>query len=160
MNSYVAVKTKIKLNQISTLQMYSLTGALSPGQPAFSADVFAVMYCLERDNLLWCHRCWWHQRTIIFRLLVSLVASRLSHTGLDSRPLSMFSFGFNVLMWIASKIFLGKSLGSFSNTLTLSQSIICPLLRSTCSRMADFELTALDLGSASLFSNFRPDSPK
>ena len=43
---------KIKLNQTSTLQIYSLTRALSPGRPASSADVFAVMYCLEMDNLL------------------------------------------------------------------------------------------------------------
>ena len=92
--------------------------------------------------------------------LVSLVAKRLSQTGSNSSPLSLFSFGFKVLMWMASKIFLGKSLGSLSNTFTFSQSMLCPLLRSTYSLIADLELAALDLSSAGLFSSLGPDSPQ
>ena len=36
---------------------------LSPGRPASSAVVIAVMlYCLVMDNLIWHHRFWWRQR--------------------------------------------------------------------------------------------------
>ena len=60
--------------------------------------------------------------------LISLVADMLSQTESNSRPLSLFSLGFSVQLWMASKIFLGKSLGSFSNTFTFSQQMLSPLL--------------------------------
>ena len=137
---------KISLNQTSKLQNITLTGALSPDRLASSVDVIAVMlYCLVMDN----------SSDAIdvgdvreeFPLGPLSVAERLFQTGAYASPLSLFSFEFKVLMWMASKIFLGKSLGSLSDTFTFSQSLLCPLLRSTCSLITDLEQTALDLCS-------------
>ena len=84
---------------------------------------------------------------------------RLSQIGSKSSPLSQFSFGFKVLIWMISRILPENSLGSHSNTLMFSQSIWRPLLLMTCSLMADLELPAVDLCSLSLFSSFLADSP-
>ena len=50
-------------------------------------------------------------------------ARRLSQTGSISRPLSLFSIGFRVLIWMVSKTLQEKSLGSLPNTFTFSQAI-------------------------------------
>ena len=76
------------------------------------------------------------------------MAKRLSQTGSNSRPFVSVQF------WIRSPDVGGfqdfpvkASCLPFSNTFTFSQSMLCPLLRSTCSLIAYLELADLDLCS-------------
>ena len=71
-----------------------------------------TFYCDVKDD------CW---SVLVPLVLVALI--RLSQTGPRSSPLCLFRLGPFFLLWMASRTFLGKSFGSFSRTLTLSQSI-------------------------------------
>ena len=69
--------------------------------------------------------------------------SKESQTGSKSKPLSLFSLGSLVLIWMASNMRRGNSLDSLSSTFTSVQSISWPPLRTTCSLTADLELIKL-----------------
>ena len=95
-------------------------------------------------------RRWHHEDvTMLFRPPPPSI-KRLSQTGSRSSSLSRFSFGFQVLIWMASRILKENSLGSRSNALTFSLSIWWALLLMGCSLMANLELPAVDLCNPNL----------